>query len=227
MPARFSSLATKQHSTDDLVRTTTELNASESSCGCLNVNLVQDVPQSLAAETADLLRRRLIATAWTLVCGLGAFLVLQLLSAAPTMVGLRLATVASALICLIWLISSVPKSLTILKMNELMLFSIVGIQTVGLQVTQMSVAARDANATSLNLSMVFAFTTWSILILAYAIFIPNTWQRASAILIPSSCVPLAVTWFTRALDERVVALLRLDELLAADRKSTRLNSSHT
>lgn len=215
MPIQLSSLATSDHSTDDLVRTTTELNGTESPCRYMHVNLVQDAPQSLASETADLLRRRLIATAWALVCGLGAFLISKLFAASPTMVGLRLATFASALICLIWLRASVPKSLTILKWNELLLLSIVGIQTVGLQVTQMSVAASDANATAMNLSMLFAFATWSILILAYAIFIPNTWQRAAAILIPSSCIPLVVTWCMRLLDDHVVSLLRLDEVLAA------------
>ena len=33
------------------------------------------------------------------------------------------------------------------------------------------------------------FGVWSLIILVYGIFMPNTWQRAAAILLPAACVP--------------------------------------
>ncbi len=93
---------------------------------------------------------------------------------------------------------------------------VLGMVNVGLLVTIIDVRMMFEQAglgdapTLISVSNWYYFT-WSLLILIYGIFMPNTWQRASAILMTAACIPYLVTFLTDRWDPRVSVLLDEDD----------------
>ncbi len=55
------------------------------------------------------------------------------------------------------------------------------------------------------------YLAWTMLIIVYGMFMPNTWKRAASILVPLSLVPLAAAVLLRSIDPQFAQILDRDE----------------
>ncbi|MCO6458958.1 MAG: serine/threonine protein kinase [Pirellulaceae bacterium] len=177
------------------------------------VEVVAGTQPGLMTQTAELLRTRLRVASWIAVVALGIFLLRAILHPDSQLVWLRACLLAIAAACS-WRLSIARTTLGPWRLLELVLVLVVGVQTVSLQVADMLGAARAPDALGLNLAMLFAFATWSVAIMVYAILIPNSWRRAAAVLIPAAAAPLVVCLVLVAANPPVATLLRRDFMVA-------------
>lgn len=177
------------------------------------VGVVAGPQPSLMTQTAELLRTRLRVASWIAVVALGIFLLRAILHPESQLVWLRAGLLAVAAACS-WRLSIARTTLGPWRLLELVLILVVAVQTVSLQVADMLEAARSQDAVGVNSAMLFAFYTWSVASVVYAILIPNSWRRAAALLIPAAAVPLVVCLALIAVHPPAAALLRRDLLVA-------------
>ena len=169
---------------------------------------------SLTAETAELLRSRLLVLAWIVAIGIGLFLVRALIFPGGQLLLLRTFALAGAVIC-IWRLSiSRTQMIGLWRRLEIVLIVLVALQTVALQVVDMVHYAGLGDSVYTNSSMLFAYMTWSVSVVVYAILIPNHWKRAAVILLPAAAIPLAVALVLRAVSDQVASSVRSDLVYA-------------
>jgi hypothetical protein len=182
------------------------------------VGIVEGVQSSLSRETADLLRSRLRAITLLLTVGLTLFLVRVLVGHSgddPTLLWQRVTVLAMSAACY-WYLRR-PRELAIGKLRrvELVVLAVVGVQTVSLQVVGLLYFAAQGDAMQATSTAIFAFVTWIVLIMAYGIFIPNTWHRSAKLLIPAAFIPLIVTAILCVFDENVLKTTNIDWVTAS------------
>jgi serine/threonine-protein kinase len=177
------------------------------------VALIEGSTPHLSAETRDTLRHRLRITAVLFFIGFSAFLVRWLfhwnewftpehsfLFYAHALVTVVLGAAA------IKLCRRCQLSLAALRFAELIIFGAPALFFVAKIVHQTRFDIASPNA---HLSNVI--DPWLLLIFAYSIFIPNTWQRAAAVLTMLGLMPVAILGYFWATSQPFQALLALTD----------------
>lgn len=171
------------------------------------VGFVEGDRPAFADETAALLRRRLTAATLTLAVVLAAVFVASLFMPDSPLIGLRVAILAGLLGTLGVLWSGWALSLANLRLLELVVFGAVVCQLMLVMVNRITVFAGQTDAVSAVASEETFLGAWSILILTYGIFMPNSWQRGSAVVLPAACLPYLVLAVLRWYSPNVTAVL--------------------
>lgn len=101
-------------------------------------------------------------------------------------------------------------SLRQLRTIELLVFGAVGLQAIVMTSTQMlKFAASGDIASTIGMSVV-NFLVWALIILIYGIFMPNTWLRATIVLVPAALVPHIVLLVLAHQNSTVADMLRMN-----------------
>jgi serine/threonine-protein kinase len=165
--------------------------ASSSEVSQSPVGLVAGTAPRFSDETAALIRRRLKAASLLLAILLSGALVRNML-----VFGL-IAAVDLQAVCLLSLFavyfvlrSGRTLSLMQLRLIELLVFGEFFLAVEGAEWFELQRSVGDGD---FKIAVVIRFfAMFSMLILAYGMLMPNTWQRAAAILFPVACIPFAV-----------------------------------
>ena len=105
------------------------------------------------------------------------------------------------------LYSRLVLDLRLLRVIELVVLLAVGTQLVLIGSTAMVHFAASDDAVSTVSAGILNHVGWSLVILIYGIFMPNSWKRASLILVPAACIPFVVTFIVCSCHEHVKELL--------------------
>lgn len=160
---------------------------------CAQVCLVEGTGPHLSSETASVLRVRLRAAAICLFAGFALFLVWRWVSPPPPaatpkpwLTYLHFATTALLAVPVLALCRKCEQqTLTWLRAYELLIFGMPAVFFVLLNVAANAFWAKRGILTN-------PMAPWFLLIFTYALFIPNTWKRAAAILAPMALAPIVV-----------------------------------
>ncbi len=157
-----------------------------------NVGFVAGDRPRFADETAALLRSRLTAAALALVITLAAANVGNALSGITSLWWLRATVLLVLVACFLILRNSRPLSLSQLRWIELVVFGLVLMQVLAMMATRIAgfVVTNDVAAVAAAKHLFFG--AWCVLIFLYGIFMPNTWKRGAAIMLPAALLPYLV-----------------------------------
>ncbi len=161
----------------------------------------------LTDETSQLLRQRLRTVVLILAVALTVAFVRSLVSGEFLLVWLRIAILAIMFGCCGLLFSRLVMELKQLRVVELIVLLAIGTKLVLVESTAMVHFAALDDAVSTVSAGIFNHVGWSLVILIYGIFMPNSWKRAAAILVPAACIPFVVTFTVCSCNERVAELL--------------------
>jgi serine/threonine-protein kinase len=146
-------------------------------------------------EIAGILRSRLQAAALVLAILLALVFIWNLFSEYDPLIGIR-----ALIVCLfiggVFVLRS-PRwfSLAQLRWFEGGLFGALVVQLLLMMGARLTAFAKIGDTVSFIAAEHVYLASWAILILTYSILIPNTWQRALAILLPTACLPYGlVLW---------------------------------
>jgi len=158
-------------------------------------------------ETAGLLRSRLQAASLVLSIVLVLAFIGNLFSEYAPLVGVRAAIVAVFIGGFLALRSARAYSLVQLRCFEGVLFGALVVQLLLMMAVRLTAFAKAGDAVSLVAAQHVYLATWATLILTYSILMPNTWQRALAVLLPTACLPHGlVLWLNWRVPEIASAL---------------------
>ena len=158
-----------------------------------NVGFVIGSRPKFADETAELLRRRLSAVTLALVVILAVVLVGSLVTGISAFLWVRVLTLVILGACLAGLRSGRVFSLAPLRRIELVVFGIVIVQVSLMYIARINEFANENDVTSVVGIKYVYWTAWCVLILIYGIFMPNTWKRGAAVMIPIACLPFVIS----------------------------------
>ena len=143
----------------------------------------------LSDQTHALLRNRLRAAAVVLSVMMGFAFFRSLLQSESQNASYRLASLFVVAGSCAVLFSPMRLSLRKLRIIEIAVFGAVGLQAIVMTSAQiLRFAASGDIASTIGMSVV-NFLVWSLIILIYGIFMPNTWVRTMIILLPAALVP--------------------------------------
>ena len=179
-----------------------------------NVGFVVGGRPKFAQETGDLLRRRLTAVTFALVVILFAAFVGNLVQGTDEVLWLRVATLAVLSCCLMGLRSGRTFSLAALRRIELVVFGVVVVQVSLMFTLRVAAYASLGDVTSVVGIKYVYWTAWCLVILIYGIFMPNTWRRGAAVMIPMACLPLIILAVQSWWSPNVAQLLAQEKSLA-------------
>lgn len=140
-------------------------------------------------ETATLLRSRLQAATLVLSILLALAFVGNLFSPYAPLVGVRGLIVALFIASHFALRSGRAFSPAQLRWFEGGLFGALAVQMLLMMGTRLIAFAKAGDVTSFAAAQHVYLAGWALLILTYSILMPNTWQRALAVLLPTACLP--------------------------------------
>ncbi|MCA9123646.1 MAG: serine/threonine protein kinase [Planctomycetaceae bacterium] len=173
-----------------------------------------ETPRDLVDSTAELLRVRLRSLAMFLLCVLGISLILSVNLGRTHFWAHRIgAPLAFAVVLTTWVVLRVRSGWSVAGLHKCE-FAILGSAAIAGLVVPLCLVphAADAGNQFRSLAVIHAnFAAWSILILTYGSFIPNTAKRAATILIPIACLPLLVNLWLRSQSEAVADALTYRE----------------
>jgi serine/threonine-protein kinase len=159
------------------------------------VDLVAGPDRGLTGETNVVLRTRLRTAALVLFAGSAAFLIWNLVDLAmgiplhtASMVSLAALTAALG-VCGVTLCRRRDISIGVLRLEELVVFGLPAVFFVQIQYLHMKELADQGDPFE------NPATLWLLLMFTYALFIPNTWKRAAAVLAPICAAPLLVIMY--------------------------------
>ena len=162
-------------------------------------------------ETAALLRRRLSAAALVIAVILAAAFIGNLVKGTTTLWWLRGLILLALVGLVIILRSRLSFSLFQLRVLELVVFGTVVVQFSLMLTTRMAEFAGQNDPTSVTAVRHQFLTAWCLLIFVYGIFMPNTWRRGAAIMVPIAIVPYIVVAVQRRLYPDLASLLDMDK----------------
>lgn len=148
-------------------------------------------------ETGQLLRARLKAAALVLSVILACGVVANFFAEGDPLIGLRVLILIGMVGSYGALRSGRPLSLVALRGFELGMFGAVILQIVLMMYARIAEAAAAGDATSLVAAEHGYLAGWAVVLLTYAMLVPNSWQRAAAVLLPAACVPYLVLFWLR------------------------------
>lgn len=176
------------------------------------VGFVEGTRPHFSDETATLLRSRLQAATFVLSVILALTFVRSLFFPHIPLVGLRAAILAGFVASFFALRSRRELSLLGLQCFEAGLFGALAVQLLLMMHSELlSFAAAGQSASAVAIEWIF-LAVWSVLILTYAIFIPNTWKRATAVLIPAAALPYLLLFWMRWQSPEVAQALDAENL---------------
>jgi serine/threonine-protein kinase len=143
----------------------------------------------LAAKT-QVLRSRLLAAAILVTTGLAGLFLRAVLLESDINPWLRGAVFIATIGALIVLAGPRVLTFTQLRAVELLLFVPVGVQLLTTQTGGMLAAAEAGNAAQLASHCLLGATGFVLLLMTYAIFMPNSWQRTAVMLLPPAIAPV-------------------------------------
>ena len=176
------------------------------------MGFVEGTRPHFTQETAGLLRQRLQAVALILSILLGVTFIGNLFSGYAPWILLRVAIVLVFIVIFFLLQTARDFSLTGLRWVEAGLFGAVIVQYALMMWTRMVFFARIEDPLSVVAAQYAYFSTWAFLILTYGILMPNTWQRALAVLLPAACVPFGLILWLRSSNPAIEAALAADKM---------------
>jgi eukaryotic-like serine/threonine-protein kinase len=162
-------------------------------------------------ETAALLRRRLSAAALVIAVILAAAFIGNLVKGTTTLWWLRGLILLALVGLVIILRSRLSFSLFQLRVLELVVFGTFVVQFSLMLTTRMAEFAGQNDPTSVTAVRHQFLTAWCLLIFVYGIFMPNTWRRGAAIMVPIAIVPYIVVAVQRRLYPDLASLLDMDK----------------
>lgn len=175
----------------------------------LDPNLVLD---DVWADSQQILRQRLSTIAWVMA-GLTALSLIRLLTYHYAALGYTARFVTIAICGGLALALRYKRDWTLVGLRTV---EATILATVGLLVGSMYIrllldnAARNDVATLISVHN-WNFFVWTLVILIYGVFMPNTWRRAAAVVFPLAMGPTLVTMIAEAIDVRVYEMLELDD----------------
>jgi serine/threonine-protein kinase len=166
----------------------------------------QDVPGAL-------LRSRLQAAAWVILCGMALLFARQVgIAAAPVFPGVTGALLIIAVGALVLLCGPRALSERQLRSIELSLFGLAGAQLIAYETVWLVQGARAHDAVFVVATLNFAVLSFAILMLCYGMFMPNGWRRTAVMLTPPAFAPIAAAHFVRYFESFAASALPLSRL---------------
>tara|TARA_R110002073_G_scaffold154287_7_gene309382 strand:+ start:21623 stop:23374 length:1752 start_codon:yes stop_codon:yes gene_type:complete len=163
-------------------------------------------------DNRQILRRRLIAIASVMAVLIATSMVrLFTYHNAVWGYGGRIGTLAVTVGCASILVYKPRLTLLQIRGAEVMVMASVGLLAIVIVVRLMLESAARLDAVTLISVHNWNFFVWTLIILVYGVFMPNTWRRAATILVPGAIIPGLVTLLAIRLDSRVGMLLGQDE----------------
>ena len=158
-------------------------------------------------ETAQLLRGRLSAAAAVLSVVLAAALVANAFQPNTPLMQFRvliLLVVAGA-----WVALQIryPYTLILLRGFEMCIFGAVVLQVALMMYARIAADAASGATVAAVAAKHDYLGAWSVLLLLYAMLVPNSWRRAAAILLPAALVPYVVLLLLHWFDPAAAAAL--------------------
>jgi serine/threonine-protein kinase len=176
------------------------------------MGFVEGARPRFSQETAGLLRHRLQAVALILSILLSVAFIGNLFSEYAPLIGVRALILFIFIGGFVALQSNSDFSLTRLRWVEAGLFGAVVVQFVLMMWTRMVFFAGINDPLSVVAAQYAYFSRWAFLILTYGILMPNTWQRALAVLLPSAFLPFGLVLWLRSSNPAVEAALDADKM---------------
>lgn len=171
----------------------------------------QGKQRRFSEETTELLRSRLRAAAIDLTVVLGLGFIGNSLAGNSQWLLLRSVVLASTIGTWLLLRSQRPVGRSTLRSLELLLFGGVAVQ-VGLMMYSLTARyAALSDATSMVGAQQFFFAAFCLHILTYAIFMPNTWQRAAVVTTSLAILPYLICYLQLWMDPKVAEMARLNK----------------
>ena len=172
-----------------------------------NVGFVAGKGPRFSEETAGVLHVRLqAATLAHLVTLAAAFVGARIVGNDPLW-ELRAAILLLLLGCIALLRRLRSPSLFQLRILELVVFGAVVVQLSLMMVTKIAVFAAANDPASCVATQHIFLGAWCVLILTYGTFIPNSWKRGAAVMVPMALVPYVVLAVQRWLSPEAALLL--------------------
>jgi len=176
-----------------------------------NVGFVEGNRPQFYDETAGLLRARLQAAALVLSILLAVAFIGNLFSEYAPLPAIRILILAAFVGSYFALCSRRQFSLQQLRWFEGGVFGAVLVQMLLMMGTRLLFLARAGDAVSVNVSEHGYLSGWAILILTYGILMPNRWQRALAVLLPTACLPYGLIFWLQWQVPEVNTALQADK----------------
>jgi len=174
------------------------------------VGFVEGTKPRLADETATLLRQRLKAVSLVLAITLVVAFVGNFFLPQVSLIVLRAFVLVLVVCCYLLLRSSRHLSPKALRAIELVVFGGVAVQVI-LNLSARTLGfAEDGDVASAIAGKNATFLVWSVLILLYGMFMPNTWRQAAIALFPAACIPYATVLFMRWHSEKAADIFDED-----------------
>ena len=148
----------------------------------------------LAEETRDLLRSRLQAVLLVLCVGFGMALLRSFVYFDTVVLGIRAVSLLLLMFFLSLLWSRATLCIFHLRLIELAVLANMGTLGIVIEVRMMLHEAAIGDVADVVGANADNYLAWTLIILIYGIFMPNTWQRAAAILMPCASAPYLVTF---------------------------------
>jgi eukaryotic-like serine/threonine-protein kinase len=177
-----------------------------------NMGFIEGTRPRFSQETAGLLRHRLQAVALILSIILAIVFIGNLFSEYAPLVVVRAVILFIFIGGFVALQSKRDFSLAGLRWIEAALFGAIAVQFVLMMRTRMVYFAHMEEAVSVVAAEYAYFAAWSFLILTYGILMPNTWQRALAVLLPSAFLPLVLILWLRFRNPAIHYALDADQM---------------
>lgn len=183
------------------------------------VALVEGSGPELSSETYNLLRVRLRAAAFALFAGSFVFLLWGFVAPPPpkqasAMLGVfHLAHVVALAVIGASLFVHCPCSTAKLRVAEMLIFGLTGAFFAAMQLEGCRYWASQHNEGLLAVSTKASVGYWYALIFTYALFIPNGWRRAAAVIGAMAIVPVAITLYLRWQSPVVAQAITTDQVV--------------
>ena len=172
-----------------------------------NVGFVEGDRPKFTDETASLLRSRLTAATLALTVILAAAFVGSLVNGIASLWWLRGLVLCLLFGCFLSLRSGRQLSLSQLRIVELVVFGMVVLQVSLILATRIAGFAAQQDAIAVVAVKQLFLGAWCVLILIYGIFMPNTWKRGAAVMLPIALMPYVVLAIQRRWVPDVAAML--------------------
>lgn len=168
----------------------TEINAGDSrDVSRLRIGLALGKQPRFSDETVVLLRSRLESASLTILIVLIGLLIANLFVGQAALWGLRILVVTAIGGQLVLLKSRIPLGILQLRLAELFLFGLLCFQAVLMFATQINDLAAEGDTVGVAASGQYFTAAWCVVLLTYGIFMPNSWIRGAAVLLPMAAVP--------------------------------------
>ena len=151
----------------------------------------------MAEETSQLLRRRLSALTVMFAAVLIWILAATAGYGSHGLVGFRIAVLAAVLGLSVLLHSRLSLGPLALRSLELASVGLFGLQLAVVWSNTLCQVGSQGNAVGAVVSLFSNYAGWSLLIMGYGIFVPNTWKRSAMIALPAALIPTLVVWVAR------------------------------